>query len=103
MDRTDILKRPLITEKISTLPEKIKGNRERYAFIVDKRANKIQIAKAVAEMYGVVVDEVNTMNYRGKLKTRYTKSRIISGQTKSYKKAIVTLSAGEFIDFYSDL
>ncbi len=103
MDRTDILKRPLITEKVATLPEKIKGEKERYAFLVDKKANKIQIAEAVKEMYGVEVDAVNTMNYRGKVKTRYTKSRVISGKTKSYKKAIVTLAKDEFIDFYSDI
>ncbi len=103
MDKTDIIKKPLITEKISILDDRVKGDKERYAFIVDARANKIQIAKAIEEMYGVQVDAVNTMNVKGKNKTRYTKSRILSGRTPSYKKAIITVAEGEFIDLYGNI
>lgn len=99
----DILKKPLLTEKITSLSEKVKGERERYAFVVDKWANKIQIAKAVERMYGVTVEAVNTMNYKGKNKKRYTKTAVISGKTPSYKKAIVTVKEGDFIDLYADI
>lgn len=75
----------------------------RFAFVVEKRANKIQIKKAVEEMYGVTVDSVNTMVYTGKSKSRYTRTGIIQGRTNSYKKAIVTLAEGDTIDFYSNI
>lgn len=75
----------------------------RFGFIVDKNANKVQIKKAVEEMYSVTVQSVNTMNYGGKLKSRYTKSGIVQGKSKAYKKAIVTLVDGETIDFYSNI
>ncbi len=75
----------------------------RYGFLVHKDANKIQIKKAVEKMYGVRVESINTMRYGGKVKSRYSKSGIISGKTKSYKKAIITLSQGETIDFYSNI
>lgn len=103
MDFTDILKKPLITEKATNLSEKVKGNKERYSFVVDGRANKIQVAQAVEKMYGVKVESVNTLNYKGKLKIRYTKSRIQEGRKSGYKKAIVTLQEGEFIDFYANI
>ena len=57
--------------------------------------------KAVEKMYGVTVESVNTMNYQGKRKSRYTKSGVISGRAPSYKKAIVSVAEGEVIDFYS--
>jgi large subunit ribosomal protein L23 len=94
-----IIIKPIITEKMTAQGEKM----NRYGFIVEKRANKLQIKKAVKELYGVVPEEVNTMNYSGKNKSRYTKSGIISGKTNSYKKAIVTLAKGETIDFYSNI
>jgi len=75
----------------------------RYAFVVDQRANKIQIKNAVKDMYNVIVDNVNTMNYAGKSKSKFTKAGLISGKTNRYKKAIVTLSEGETIDFYSNI
>ncbi len=75
----------------------------RYGFIVDKRANKIQIKKAVEEMYDVRVDAVNTIIYGGKSKSRYTKTGIIHGKTASFKKAIVTLAEDDEIDFYSNI
>jgi len=75
----------------------------RYGFIVDRRADKIQIRKAVENLYGVKVDSVNTMRYGGKIKSRYTKAGFISGKTNGYKKAIVTLEKGQTIDFYSNI
>ncbi|MCO6360096.1 LSU ribosomal protein L23P [Roseivirga pacifica] len=93
-----ILKKPLVTEKVSALNEKGK-----YGFIVDVNANKVEIKKAVEDMYGVTVEDVNTMKYQGKAKSRYTKSRIVSGRTNSFKKAIVTVAEGEVIDFYSGI
>jgi len=93
-----VLIKPLITEKVSALNESGK-----YGFIVDKRANKIQIKQEVEKMYGVTVESVNTMRYPGKTKARYTKSRVITGRTPSYKKAIVTVAEGDVIDFYSGI
>jgi large subunit ribosomal protein L23 len=75
----------------------------RYGFVVNKSANKLQIKKAVEELYNVKVSEVNTMRYSGKRKQRYTKSGISLGKTPSYKKAVVTLAEGEAIDFYSNI
>ena len=75
----------------------------KYAFIVDKRANKLQIKQAVQDLYGVQVESVNTINYEGKLKSRYTKTGIISGRRDAFKKAIVTLAKGETIDFFSNI
>ncbi len=95
----DILKKPIVTEKMTGLGEKL----NRYGFIVDKRANKIEIKKAVEEMYDVRVDAVNTINYGGKAKSRFTKTGIISGKSSSFKKAIVTLADGDNIDFYSNI
>ena len=94
-----ILIRPIVTEKMTTLGE----NLNRFGFIVDKNANKIQIKKAVEEMYGVTVESVNTIRYGGKSKSRFTRTGIVSGKTKSYKKAIVTLIEGDNIDFYSNI
>ena len=75
----------------------------RYGFVVDKAANKLQIRLAVEELYGVKVAEVNTMRYAGKRKQRFTKSGVSVGKTSSYKKAVVTLAEGEVIDFYSNI
>lgn len=75
----------------------------RYGFIVDQRANKLQIKTAVESMYGVVVSSVNTINYDGKFKSRYTKAGMLEGRTNRYKKAIVTLGGEEKIDFYSNI
>jgi large subunit ribosomal protein L23 len=93
-----VLKKPLVTEKVSALNEKGK-----YGFIVDAEANKVEIKKAVEKQYGVNVEKVNTMNVMGKLKTRYTKAGVLSGRRPNYKKAIVTLAEGEVIDFYSNV
>ena len=75
----------------------------RYGFVVEKNANKLQIKKAVEELYGVNVASVNTMVYGGKLKSRNTKTGLVKGKTNSYKKAVITLEDGETIDFYSNI
>ena len=93
-----VLIKPLITEKASAQNEKGK-----YGFIVEKAANKVEIKKEVEKMYGVTVENVNTMIYQGRSKSRYTKSRIISGRTSSFKKAVVTVADGDIIDFYSGI
>jgi large subunit ribosomal protein L23 len=93
-----ILKKPLVTEKVSALNEKGK-----YGFFVDINANKVEIKRAVEKQYGVTVESVNTMSVMGKLKTRYTKAGVLAGRKQNYKKAIVTLAQGEVIDFYSNV
>ena len=95
----DILVKPLVTEKMTQLSERF----DRYGFVVDRRATKPQIKKAVESLYSVNVAEVNTMVYGGKVKSRYTKGGVISGKTNAYKKAIVTLEKGQSIDFYSNI
>ncbi|MCE2732720.1 MAG: 50S ribosomal protein L23 [Cyclobacteriaceae bacterium] len=93
-----VLKKPLVTEKVSAMNEK-----GRYGFIVDMNANKVEIKKAVEKQYGVTVESVNTMRVMGKFKVRFTKSGVLAGRKPNYKKAIVTLAAGEVIDFYSNV
>ncbi|HLP73682.1 MAG TPA: 50S ribosomal protein L23 [Bacteroidales bacterium] len=95
----NILLKPIVTEKMTGQGDKF----NRYGFIVDKRANKIQIKKAVEEMYSVSVDSVNTLRYGGKVKARNTKSGLLIGKTAATKKAIVTLAEGNKIDFYSNI
>ena len=95
----DILIKPILTEKMTVQGEKL----NRYGFIVDTRANKIQIKDAVESMYGVVVTDVNTLNYMGKTKSRMTKNGLMVGRTNNFKKAIVTLKDGDKIDFYSNI
>ena len=75
----------------------------RYGFIVDRNANKIQIKGAVEEAYGVSVDSVRTINYAGKSKSRFTKAGVITGRTSNFKKAIVQIAEGDTIDFYSNI
>lgn len=94
-----IIKKPVITEKMTAISEKL----NRYAFIVDVNANKLQIKKAMEDLYGVHVKAVNTMRYDGKLKSRYTKSGVVNGRRNAFKKAIVTLAEGETIDFFSNI
>ncbi len=92
-----IIIRPLVTEKMTKQTEK----EGRYGFVVDRKSNKVEIKNAVEQEYGVTVTGVRTMIVRGKDKTRYTKRNILRGGTSSWKKAIVTLKAGENIDLYS--
>ncbi len=95
----NVLLKPIVTEKMTADGEKY----NRYGFVVAKTANKLQIKKAVEELYEVTVVDVNTMRYAGKLKTRYTRSGLLSGRTNAYKKAVVTVAEGEAIDFYSNI
>lgn len=92
MEARDILIRPLISERSTDLMQEGK-----FVFVVDKRANKIQIADAVEEIFKVTVENVNTINVKGKTKRR---GRTV-GKTTSYKKAIVKLKAGDTIEFFS--
>ena len=93
-----ILIKPIISEKVSDLNEKGK-----YGFVVNGKANKVEIKNAVEKMYGVKVLDVRTMRYAGKPKTRYTKTKIVSGFSAPYKKAIVKVAEGEIIDFYGEI
>lgn len=95
----EVLKRPVLTEKMTGMGDKL----NRYGFIVDNKANKIQIKNAVEAMYGVSVDAVNTMRYQGKFKMRNTTKGVAIGRTNSFKKAIVTLAEGNKIDFYGNV
>ena len=94
-----IIKKPVITEKMTAISEKL----NKFAFIVDKNTNKYQIKDAVEKLYGVKVVAVNTMNYDGKKKSRYTKSGVVTGRTVAFKKAVVTLKEGDTIDFFSNI
>ena len=95
----EIIIKPVLTEKMTIQGEKL----NRYGFIVDVRANKLQSRNAVEQMYNVVVTDVNTLNYMGKQKSRYTKAGLLEGRANNYKKAIVTLKEGDKIDFYSNI
>lgn len=95
----NILIKPILTERMTVQGEKL----NRFGFIVDPKANKLQIKQAVEAMYNVVVTDVNTMRYMGKLKSRFTKSGVLTGRANNFKKAIVTLKDGDTIDFYSNI
>ena len=75
----------------------------RYGFVVSSDANKLQIKEAVEKMYNVSVVSVNTMNYAGKRKCRYTKTGMLTGRMNHFKKAYVTLAGDDKIDFYSNI
>lgn len=95
-----IIVKPLVTEKMTAITDK-KNNR--FGFIVRPGANRLEIKSEIEALYNVTVIDVNTMNYAGKNKSRYTKAGLISGRTNAYKKAIVTLKEGDTIDFYSNI
>jgi large subunit ribosomal protein L23 len=95
----EILLKPILTEKLTAQEEPLR----RYGFLVERSANKVQIKKAVEEMYGITVEDVNTMRYAGKKKSRTTKAGRIPGRENHFKKAMVTLRKGEKIDFYSSI
>lgn len=98
MNAHDIIIRPVITEKNTALMEQGK-----YTFEVAQAANKPMIKQAVQQLFDVQVKDVNTMNVKGKMKTRRTRSGVTTGYKRSWKKAIVTLAAGERIDIFEDL
>ncbi len=85
-----IIRYPLVTEKGSEL-----GSQNKYLFCVDKRANKIEIKKAIEEVYKVKVSDVNTLKVRGKRK----KVRREWGRTPEWKKAVISLKKGERIEW----
>ena len=95
----NILFKPIITEKASKISERL----NQYTFLVDKRSNKIQIKKAVEDIYDVKVENVSTINYGSERKKRYTKNGIQNGKSNSIKKAIVKIAEGDKIDFYDNL
>jgi large subunit ribosomal protein L23 len=95
----EIVVKPLVTEKMNSLTEKL----NRYGFIVNKESNKIEVKKAVEKLYNVTVTDVKTFRYTGKVKSRNTKTGLVVGRTSSFKKAIVSLKEGESIDFYSNI
>lgn len=94
-----IIIKPLVTEKITAASEKLNS----FGFVVSPKVNKLEIKQAVEALYNVTVIGVSTMNYAGKDKSRYTKSGFIKGRSNAFKKAIVTLKAGDTIDFFSNL
>ena len=91
--------KPLVTEEMTSLSEK----QNKFGFIVRPDANKLQIKAEVEAMYNVTVTAVNTMNYAGKNKFRYTKAGLVRGRSNAFKKAVVTLKEGDTIDFYSNI
>ena len=91
--------KPLVTEKVTDLTEK----HNVFCFVVRPEANKLQIQNEVEALYNVKVVSVNTVNYAGKNKSRYTKAGLLRGKTNAFKKAYVTLKEGESIDFYSNI
>lgn len=99
MAKKNVLIKPLITEKAEALSEE----QNKYSFVVDKRANKVEIKKAVEAMYNVTVDRVNTAIMPGRFVTRSTRSGMLQGRKPAFKKAIVTLAYGDEIDFFGDL
>ena len=99
MKLSEVLIKPILTEKANGQQEKLR----RYAFRVNKKANKLEIKKAIEDFYGVTVTDVNTAIAPGKNKTRYTKAGFIQGAKSSYKKAFVTVAEGEAIDLYANI
>ncbi|MFL9481200.1 50S ribosomal protein L23 [Chitinophagaceae bacterium LWZ2-11] len=99
MKLNEVLIKPILTEKANAQQDKLR----RYAFRVDRRANKLEIKKAIEQFYGVSVLDVNTAVVPGKNKTRYTKAGFIQGQKPAYKKAMVTVAEGETIDLYANI
>ncbi len=93
----DVLIKPLNTEKTAKLQ-----SLNQYVFLVHKKANKIQIRQAVEKIYEVKVLNVNTVYYAGKRKEKYTKTGLVKGKTRSYKKAYVTLAEGDLIDIFNN-
>ena len=94
-----IIIKPRVTEKMTVQGEKL----NRYGFIVDREANKLQIKTAVEQMYNVNVASVNTLNYHGKKKSRFTKAGVLRGRMNHFKKAYVTLAGDDKIDFYANI
>lgn len=95
----NVIIKPIITEKATSNSEL----NNCFTFLVDIKANKIQIKKEVESIYGVSVNKVRTLNYGPLRKTKYTKTGIQNGKTNAKKKAVIQLVEGDTIDFYSNL
>ncbi|UCE08804.1 MAG: 50S ribosomal protein L23 [bacterium] len=96
MESSEILIRPILTEKMLKLQE----NERKYAFKVSKKANKITVKQAVQNRFDVTVEDVNMMNIKGKSKQMNTRRGITRGKRSDWKKAIVTLREGDSINFF---
>src|SRR4051812_15361726 len=96
MKLSDVLVKPILSEKANKQSEKM----NRYTFVVDSKANKLEIKKAVEQFYGVQVENVNTSVMPSKAKSKYTKAGFITGRKPAKKKALVTVVEGETIDLY---
>jgi large subunit ribosomal protein L23 len=96
----DVLISPLITEKMTNISA---ANETKYGFLVNPKANKIEIAKAIEKKFDVHVESVRTINRQGKKKTQFRKSGRFVGRTSRYKKAIVTLKEGEKIELFEQV
>ena len=94
-----ILIKPIITEKATNHSELY----NRYSFVVDSKANKLEIKGAVEKAYGVSILNVKTLNYPIQRNTKFTKKGLVTGIKSGYKKAIVQVAEGESIDFYNNL
>lgn len=99
MKLSDVLIKPVLSEKVNSQSEKS----NRYTFIVDRKANKLEIKKAVEDFYGITVTDVNTHVLPSKLKQKYTKAGFLIGRKPAKKKAIVTLKDGDTIDLYDNI
>ena len=99
MKLSDVLIKPVLSEKVNSQTEKFR----RYTFVVDKKANKLEIKKAVEEFYGIQVENVNTLVMPSKAKSRNTKAGVVTGRKPAKKKAIVTVAEGETIDLYGNI
>ena len=93
-----IIIKPIISEKATYLTD-LRGQ---YSFLVDTKANKIQIKKAVEEAYGVKVANVRTMIYAPKVSMKYTKKGLQVGKTNKLKKAVIELQSGEVLDVFAN-
>lgn len=93
-----IIIKPIISEKATYLTD-LRGQ---YSFLVDTKANKIQIKNAVEEAYGVKVANVRTMVYAPKVSMKYTKKGLQVGKTNKLKKAVIELQTGEVIDVFAN-
>jgi len=99
MKTSDVLIKPVLSEKVNALSEKY----NRYTFVVNRKANKLEIKKAVEEFYGITVESVNTINVPSKVKQRNTKAGLLTGRKPAKKKAVVTVAEGDTIDLYGNV
>ena len=99
MKSSDVLIKPVLSEKVNRLSEKY----NRYTFIVNRKANKLEIKKAVEEFYGITVEEVNTLNMPSKVKQRNTKAGLLTGRKPAKKKANVTVAEVDTILVYGNI